>query len=64
MTKSQAQALNSTVKGWERTGGKITVLGETNNGNIICELETNTFTQKFTIGKRGSHTWKYKYPKI
>lgn len=64
MTKSQSEALNSAVKGWERVKGKITVIGEDTDDKIICELETPAFTQKFLIGKRGSITWKYKYNKL
>ena len=64
MTKSQAQQLNQTVKGWERVKAKVTVIGEDDKSNIICELETTGFTQRFLIGKRGAITWKYRYNKL
>lgn len=63
MTKSQSEVLATSVKGWERINGKITVLGY-DEGVVVCQLETKGFTQKFTIGKRGAVEWKYRYNKL
>jgi hypothetical protein len=63
MTKSQVEQLRQAIKGWERVKAKITIIGEDDKKNIICQLETNAFTQKFIIGKRGAITWLYKYNK-
>ena len=64
MTKTQTEKLKGAKIFWERVKAKITLLGEDAKGNVVCELETNYFTQKFTIGKRGKFIWKYIYNKI
>ena len=63
MTKSQAESLKRTIEGWNRVNSKITLKGETEEGQLICILETSNFLHYFLIGKRGAITWKNKYIK-
>jgi hypothetical protein len=64
MTKSQAESLKESIERWNRVNAKVTLIGETEDGKIICELETSTYRHIFLIGKRGSYTCKNKYLKF
>ncbi len=62
-TARQTETLNIGIRGWNRIGGTIKVVGTTQDGKLVCELDTPLFNQTFTIGKRGATSWKYKFLK-
>ena len=63
MTKSQAESLKRTIEGWNRVNAKVILIGENEDGKLICTLETSHYIQYFLIGKMGAITWKNKYLK-
>jgi hypothetical protein len=64
MTNSQEQLLKESIERWNRVNAKVTLIGENEDGKLICTLETSHHIQYFLIGKRGSFTWKNKYIKL
>ena len=63
MTPSQNSAIESAKKN-NPSCVKMEIKGEDNKGNIIVEYTAPAYIQAVKIGKRGSHTWGYKYANI
>ena len=64
MTKTQNESLKESINRWNRVNAKVKLVGENEDGKLICTLETSHHIQYFLIGKKGAFTWKNKYIKI